>query len=66
MELKVTKVGNSVGIVLPKEMLTRLKAWKGARLGFTEAPDGYRITAYDPEFGTQIEAARRRRHPFGG
>ncbi len=58
MELKLRKIGNSVGVVLPKQALTRLKVEKGDRLWLTETPDGYRLTPYDPEFSEQIETAR--------
>jgi len=57
--LKVTTVGNSVGVVFPKELLVRLRVQKGDLLYVTETPDGIRITPYDPEFGVQMEAAER-------
>jgi putative addiction module antidote len=58
LKLKVTKIGNSLGVVLPKEMLARLKVEQGDALFFTEAPDGYRITPYDEELGIQLGEAR--------
>jgi len=58
MELKVTKIGNSLGVVLPKELLANLKLDKGDVLWVSKSPAGYRITPYDPEFGEQMEAAR--------
>lgn len=58
MELKVTKIGNSLGVVLPKELLASLKLDKGDALWVSEAQSGYRITPYDPEFGEQMDAAR--------
>ena len=48
--LKLTSIGNSVGVVLPKELLARLKLAKGDTVYVTESPGGYRITPYDPEF----------------
>lgn len=57
--LKITKIGNSAGVVLPKELLARLRAGVGDTLYVTEAPDGIRITAADPDFATQMEAAER-------
>lgn len=57
--LKLTKVGNSVGAILPKEVLARLKVGQGDTLYLTEAPDGYRLTPYEPEFEAQMEAARK-------
>jgi putative addiction module antidote len=57
--LKITKIGNSAGVVLPKELLARLRAGVGDTLYVTEAPDGIRITAADPDFSAQMEAAER-------
>lgn len=58
-KLKVTTVGNSTGVVLPKEVLSRLKLQRGDVLYLTETSDGYRITPYDEEFSRQMEAAER-------
>ena len=60
VELKVTTVGSSAGVVLPKEALVRLNVTKGDKLYMTEAPDGsFRISAYDPEFAEQLQAVQR-------
>jgi putative addiction module antidote len=59
IELKLTAVGNSLGVVLPKEALGRLKVAKGDTLYITEAPDGYRLTPFNPEFEQQMTAARK-------
>jgi putative addiction module antidote len=68
IKLKLTSVGNSAGVVLPKEALARLKLDKGDAVYLTESPDGYRLTPYNPEFETQMDAARkimkRRRAPL--
>jgi len=56
--LKLTQIGNSVGVVLPKEILTRLKLERGQSLFVTETPDGFVLTPYDPALGEQIEAGR--------
>lgn len=56
--LKLTQIGNSVGLVLPKEMLARLKLEKGDTVYLTESPDGVRITLDDPAFAAEMEAAR--------
>jgi putative addiction module antidote len=58
IKLKVTKIGNSLGVVLPKEALARLKVEQGDSVFLTEAPDGYRITLYDEELGVQLAEAR--------
>jgi putative addiction module antidote len=58
VKLKVTTVGSSVGVVLPKEVLVRLKVQKGDSVFLTESPDGFRITAFDPEFERQMQSAQ--------
>jgi putative addiction module antidote len=55
--LKVTKIGNSVGIILPKDVLSRLRVGLGDTLHLTEAPDGVRLTAADPNFAAKMEIA---------
>jgi putative addiction module antidote len=57
--LKVTSIGNSTGVILPKEALAKLKVEKGDVIYLTESPDGFRITAYDPEFEQQMTLARQ-------
>jgi putative addiction module antidote len=57
--LKLTRVGNSVGIVLPKEALARLHVRAGDKLYLTESPEGYRVTPYDPAFAAQFTAAEK-------
>jgi putative addiction module antidote len=57
--LKLRKVGNSVGTVLPQEVLSRLQLAEGDTVFLTESPDGYRVTPYDPRFEEQMAAARR-------
>jgi len=56
--LKLTQIGNSVGVILPKEVLSKLRVEKGDTLYMTEAPDGLRITPHSPEFEKQMAAAR--------
>ena len=56
--VKVTKIGNSVGLILPKEALARLNVGAGDSVFLTETPDGFRITPYDPEFEEQMAVAR--------
>ena len=55
----MTTVGNSAGVVLPKEVLAHLNIDKGDTLFLTDSPDGYRITAYDPDFERQMGLVRR-------
>jgi putative addiction module antidote len=58
LALKLTQIGNSVGVILPKEMLARLKVEKGDVVYLTESPDGYRITPHSDEFEAQMKVAR--------
>ena len=55
---KIISVGNSAGIILPKETLARLNVGKGDTLYITEGSQGIRLMAYDPDFASQMEAAR--------
>jgi putative addiction module antidote len=57
--VKITTIGNSVGIVLPKEILGRLNVEKGDTLYITEAPDGVRLSPYDPEFSRKVDVMER-------
>lgn len=57
--LKVTTVGNSTGVILPKEVLQRLRVDKGDSLYVVETPNGVELTPYNPEFAEQVDAAER-------
>jgi putative addiction module antidote len=55
LERKVRKIGNSLGVVLPKEAVSRLHAGDGDRLFLIEGPNGtYQLTPYDPAFEKKI------------
>lgn len=56
--LKLTAVGTSTGVVIPKEMLNRMKVERGDALHVVETPEGYLITPYDPSIATQLDAGR--------
>ena len=58
-KLKLTQIGNSVGVVLPKELLAKLRVDKGDTLTVTETPRGVELTASDEEFATQMELAEK-------
>jgi putative addiction module antidote len=58
-QLKLIQIGNSVGVVLPKEVLAQLKVEKGDTLVLTEAADGVRLTPFDPKFEAQMSEARK-------
>jgi putative addiction module antidote len=60
VELKVRKFGNSLGVVLPKEVIQRLQAGDGERLFLIEAAEGeYRLTPYDPAFERKMAKAEQ-------
>ena len=56
--LKLTQIGNSVGVILPKEVLANLKLEKGELIFLTETPEGYVVTPYDPALEDQLRAGR--------
>jgi len=56
--LKLTQIGNSVGVILPKEVLVRLKLEKGDTVFVTDAANGVMLTPYDPALDAQLEAGR--------
>lgn len=56
LKLKVKQIGNSAGVVLPKEALNHLNVDKGDDLYLVETAEGYTISQYDPEFDEQMEA----------
>jgi len=56
--LKLTQIGNSVGVILPKEVLARLKLEKGDTLHLTNTPDGLALTPYDPALEEQLALGR--------
>ncbi|MBX9620274.1 MAG: AbrB/MazE/SpoVT family DNA-binding domain-containing protein [Hyphomicrobiales bacterium] len=56
--LKLTTIGTSTGVVIPKEMLARLRVAKGDTLYFTETADGgYHLTAFNPDFAAKMAKA---------
>lgn len=57
--LKVTTVGNSTGVVLPRALLQHLRVAKGDTLYVLETPNGIELTSYDPGFAAQMDAAEQ-------
>jgi len=62
--LKLRRVGDSVGAVLPEEALSKLRAREGDTIYLTESNDGFRLTIGDPEFERQMEIAETGMHDF--
>ena len=60
--LKLTTIGNSTGLILPREILQRLRVDRGDTLYVLETPNGIELTPYNPEFASQMEAAERVMH----
>lgn len=59
LKVKVTSIGNSMGIVLPKEALAKLKAEKGDVLYLVDGPEGLTLTPYQQDFENQMSAAEK-------
>jgi putative addiction module antidote len=58
IELKITRIGNSAGVVLPKDLLAHLDATVGQTLSVTKTPHGIELRVSQPDFDTQMAAAR--------
>ena len=56
--LKITQIGNSLGLILPREVLARLKLQKGDAVHITESPNGLVVTPYDPSMEEQLKLGR--------
>ncbi|WP_407353362.1 AbrB/MazE/SpoVT family DNA-binding domain-containing protein [Luteimonas sp. R10] len=57
MKLKITTIGNSAGVILPKELLARLRLGKGDELFAVETADGIKLTTFDPTLAAQMDVA---------
>jgi len=55
--VKITAIGNSAGIILPKEVLEKLRVTKGDTLTISETPDGIQLNPYDEDFATAMQLA---------
>lgn len=60
--LRLTTIGNSTGVVLPKELLAKLRVEKGDSLYVVETPEGIQLTPYDPDFAKQMDIAEEIMH----
>lgn len=58
-KLKLTAIGNSTGVVLPRDLLEKLRVGRGDELMVLETPDGIKLTPYDPEFAQKMEVAEK-------
>lgn len=57
--LTVRRIGNSLGVILPQEVIGKLNVGEGDKITLTDSPEGMRVTPYDPEFERQMEIARQ-------
>ncbi|MGB6410203.1 MAG: AbrB/MazE/SpoVT family DNA-binding domain-containing protein, partial [Candidatus Deferrimicrobiaceae bacterium] len=60
-KVKVRKIGNSLGAIIPSDIAARLRVKEGDNLSVTETPDGIQLSPYDPEFEAAMEAFERGR-----
>ena len=58
LQLTIRPIGNSLGVILPAEVVRALRVEAGDTLYLTQAPDGYRITPFDPEFARSMSVAQ--------
>ena len=58
MHIKITQVGNSAALILPKDVMAQLKARKGDVLTVSILPDGVKLSAYNPDVAEQVELGR--------
>ncbi len=61
-ELKLTEIGNSLGVVLTKDLLAKLRVDKGDKLFAIETTNGVELSPYDPELANQLERAAKIMH----
>ncbi len=57
--IKVRRIGNSLGLILSREMLAALGVSEGDDLFAVQTPEGLRLTPYDPRFAAAIQSGRR-------
>jgi len=57
--LKVTRIGNSLGVILPREITDRLRLAKGDEVTVVVTENGVELTPYDPDFGEKMKVAKR-------
>lgn len=62
--LKLRRVGNSVGVILPKELLDSMRIGEGDEIVLTEEPDGVRVTPYDKDFADALAAFEKTRRKY--
>ena len=56
---KISKIGNSAGVILPKEILAKLRADVGDNLFWSETPQGFQVTSHNPDFERKMAMAEK-------
>jgi putative addiction module antidote len=64
VRIKLRKIGNSIGVILPKEATSRLRVDEGDTLLLTETPDGIQLTPYDADFEAAMQAFEQTRKKY--
>ena len=59
VQVRIRKIGNSLGVILPAEATAALKVAEGDKLFLTQSPEGFRVTPYDPAFERQMKVAAK-------
>jgi putative addiction module antidote len=62
--IKLTQIGNSVGLILPKELLARLKLEKGDTVFVTESAHGVNLSPYNPSLDEELALGREFMHDY--
>lgn len=63
-KLKIRKIGNSVGLILPKEVVEHLRVGEDDTVHYVVDSDGLHVTPYDPEFDAAMKAFERTRRKY--
>lgn len=63
-KLKIRKIGNSVGLILPKEVVEQLRVAEDDTVHYVVDADGLHVTPFDPDFDAAMEAFERTRRKY--
>jgi antitoxin MazE len=59
MKTKIRKIGNAYGVLLPKEIIDKLRVAEGSTINISETENGIELSPFDADFADQVEAFRR-------
>jgi putative addiction module antidote len=63
--LKIRQIGKSLGVVLPREIVDRLRLAKGDELAVMETPTGIELRPFNPDFDKKLEVAKKVTKRYG-